>query len=64
MRAFFPEGITLRRAGGFDKRDRRRKRRKEKGFTTEAGTRSTEDAEKKDQWSGDWVMGSCLPVIN
>ena len=47
MRALFPERITLRRARWFDKRERR-KRRIEKGFTTEDGMRSTEDAEKKE----------------
>jgi hypothetical protein len=50
MRAFFPEGITLRRAEGFDKCSggRKERKREEKGFTTEDGTRATEDAEKKE----------------
>jgi hypothetical protein len=55
MRAFIPEGITLRRAGGFDKRSENRKwkrekrtekkRKEKKSFTTE----DTEGTEKRQE---------------
>ena len=49
MRAFFPEGITVGRAGVFYKCDgEETEEKKEEGFTTEARMRSTECAEKKD----------------
>jgi uncharacterized protein (DUF2384 family) len=47
MLAFFPEGITLRRAEGFDKRSGGGKKERRERFTTEDGTRAAEVAEKR-----------------
>src|SRR5579859_5850769 len=48
MRAFFPGGITVSPAAGFDKRSGGGKKERRKSFATEDGTRATEDAEKNE----------------
>jgi len=64
MRAFFPEGITLRRAGWFDKRERRKMKRRERLYHRDRN--EVHGGRGEERWGGEEARwsGSSLLVIN